>query len=192
VWLQEVLLLQKDNLSRASLWRNFNFKFNFKLWSLQTDTMFFEICSRDFFPVKSYFQFLSYRFAVSVVEGFGCGPEIMSLPIAWMFGELNDNDLKEGTCYLTRAPAQLCSSTLQHLFILRISDHLRRTESFWKDSQGFRLSKRVTQFIELNEFATKTWECFERCQVFICFCSRLDKLWVISHVEIPLSLFEKT
>jgi hypothetical protein len=41
-------------------------------------------------------------------------------------------------------------------YLLRISDHLRRAESFRKDSKGFRLSKRVTQFIELNEFATKT------------------------------------
>ena len=39
--------------------------------------------------------------------------------------------------------------------ILQISDHLRRAESFQKDSKGFRLSKRVTQFIQLNEFATK-------------------------------------
>jgi hypothetical protein len=40
--------------------------------------------------------------------------------------------------------------------LLLISDHLRRAESFRKDSKGFRRSKRVTQFIELNEFATKT------------------------------------
>ena len=85
-------------------------------------------------------------------------------------------------------PRELCVNYL----LLRISDHLRRAESFRKDSKGFRLSKRVTQFIELNEFATKTWECFGRCRVFICFCSRLDKLWVFSHVENPLSLFEKT
>jgi hypothetical protein len=37
-----------------------------------------------------------------------------------------------------------------------ISTRGRRAESFRKDSKGFRLSKRVTQFIELNEFATKT------------------------------------
>ena len=40
--------------------------------------------------------------------------------------------------------------------LLQISDHLRRAESFRKDSKGFQLSKRVTQFIKLNEFATKT------------------------------------
>ena len=40
--------------------------------------------------------------------------------------------------------------------VLQISDHLRCAESFRKDSKGFRLSKRVAQFIELNEFATKT------------------------------------
>jgi len=46
---------------------------------------------------------------------------------------------------------------LCHIYgLLQISDHLRRVESFRKDSEGFRLSKRVTQFIELNEFATKT------------------------------------
>ena len=54
------------------------------------------------FLAKSCCETRSYGCAVSVVEGFGCGHAIMSLPIARMFGGPNDDDPEAGVCHLTR------------------------------------------------------------------------------------------
>jgi hypothetical protein len=60
---------------------------------------------------------------------------------------------------------------------------------FSKRLIGSLTSKRVTQFIELHKFATKTCGCLQRW-VFIRFCSWLDKLWVFGDIKNLLSLFD--
>jgi hypothetical protein len=75
--------------------------------------------------------------------------------------------------------------------LLQIPDHLRLFESFWKGSKGFLMFKKTHSLSIDNEFATKTCKCLWRCRVFICFCSRLDELWVFANVKNPFSLFEK-